>query len=155
MPSRLSPLAALLGAFIQPALAQELITDAALRLGPKHQQAEQTLQPEAQAATAASSPLSLETAQQAYAGGVAVHQVRYTHINASARADFVYNQGTGGKTLALCACAKCGTTSLFNWLFESIYGKRYAASFGIGPSAGLTGIHPAPSSSAAHTRPHP
>ena len=105
-------LVALLGV---PAIAQFLITDAVLRLGPKRQQAEQALQPpEAQQAASATPQLSLVTAQ-AFAGGVAVQQMRYTRIVANATADFVYNQGAGGKTLALCACAKCGTTSLFNW----------------------------------------
>ena len=34
---------------------------------------------------------------------------------------------TSGQQLTVCTCAKCGSTSVFRWLYESIYGQPFVA----------------------------
>ena len=34
---------------------------------------------------------------------------------------------TSGQQLTVCTCAKCGSTSVFQWLYESIYGQPFVA----------------------------
>ena len=46
--------------------------------------------------------------------------------NFSASDSVVYS--SGGQHLAMCICAKCGSTSLFSWLYEGIYGAPFGAS---------------------------
>ena len=42
---------------------------------------------------------------------------------AARKARLVYN--SGGRSFAVCACNKCGTTSLFEWMYESIFGRPF------------------------------
>ena len=46
--------------------------------------------------------------------------------NLSASDSVVYS--SGGQHLAMCICAKCGSTSLFSWLYEGIYGAPFDGS---------------------------
>ena len=43
------------------------------------------------------------------------------------RANSVVLSTSGQQQLAICICAKCGSTSLFRWLYEGIYGKAFVA----------------------------
>lgn len=37
----------------------------------------------------------------------------------------VYTDEEGSRSLAMCACAKCGTTSIYQWLYASINGHSW------------------------------
>jgi len=43
----------------------------------------------------------------------------------SGRCGFLYTDFRTSRSLAVCACAKCGSTSVDMWLYESIYGHSW------------------------------